>query len=382
MTATRRITINLPLAPTLFLSPKRPFERSLGWTPSGLRYYYLARNAIWHGVESIGLKPGDTILMPSYNQGVEVEALLGRGMKLRYYRVDEGLRIDLDHLRQQMGAGVAAVYVIHYFGFSQPIESLRAIASEHGIKLIEDCALSLFSRASSGPLGSFGDMSLFCLYKSLPVPHGGALVLNRPGAPLPPVACTPDWKSTVAYLAHRTLDAVELSWNPFGTHRLVPLARGMARGVKRAASANVVPIYAATFERELVDLGISRATQFILDRTDAGKVVHRRRANYQRLSRLLAPGVRQCYPELPEGTCPLTLPILVRDREPVYERLLAQGIETVTRWPRAHPDIPVDQFPDAAFLRRHVLEIPVHQGLGPAHIDTIAPKVNEIARWE
>ena len=381
MSVTRRITTNLPLGPAQLLSRRRPFEESLGWTPAGLRYYYLARNAIWHGAESIGLKPGDTVLLPSYNQGVEVETILRRGFKIRYYRVDAEMRIDLNHVRGQIGPGVAALYVIHYLGFPLPIESLREIAREHGIKLIEDCALALFSRAPEGPLGSFGDMSLFCLYKSLPVPHGGALVLNRPGAPVPPVARTPDWQSTTAYLAHRMLDTLELSWGGVGLYRLVPLARGMARGVKRAAAAEVVPIYAAKFQVELVDLGISWTTQYILERVDARKVVDRRRANYGLLSSLLDPKVRQLRPVLPEGVCPLTLPLLVQDRESIYEKLLAMGVETVTRWPRAHPDIPEGQFPDAAFLRAHVLEIPVHQGLRPQHIRHIAPKINELARW-
>ena len=279
MSKTRRITTNLPLIPSRIFSRKKTFEQSLGWTPAGLRFYYLARNAIWHGVESLGLKLGDSVLMPSYNQGVEVEALLRRGLKLRYYRVDERMRVDFGDLRGQIGPGVRALYVIHYLGFPQPIEPLRAIANEYGIKLIEDCALALYSRAPEGPLGSFGDMSLFCLYKSLPVPHGGALVLNRPGAALPPIARTPDWKSTTAYLAHRMLDALELSWSAFGIHRLVPMARGVARGVKRAASADVVPIYAAKFQPELVDLGIAGATRFILERVDSRSVVARRRAN-------------------------------------------------------------------------------------------------------
>ncbi len=381
MSDTRRITTNLPLGPAQILASPKAFEESLGFKPAGLRYYYLARNAIWHGVESIGLKPGDTVLMPSYNQGLEVEVLLRRGMKARYYRVDQDLRVDLDHVRKQLSPEIKALYVIHYLGFPVPIEPLRAIAREHGIKLIEDCALALYSRAPEGPLGSFGDMSLFCLYKSLPVPHGGALVLNRPDAPLPPVARTPGWQSTTAYLAHRMLDSLELSWGGLGLYRLVPLFRGMARGVKRAAAAEVVPIYAAKFQVELVDLGISWTTRYILERVDARTVVARRRANYQLLSSLLDPKVRQLRPELPEGVCPLTLPILVRDRQRIYEKLFADGVETVTRWPRPHPDIPVAEFPDATFLREQVLEIPVHQGLGATHIRHIAPKINELARW-
>lgn len=381
MTATRRIMNNIPLGPRAVVAPRRSFERSLGWRPAGTRYYYLARNAIWHGTNSLGLRPGDKVLVPSYNQGVELEVLLGRGLELGYFRVDDQGRADLDHLRSRLTAGVRAIYVIHYLGFPQPIEALRALAREHSVALIEDCALSLFSRAPGGPLGSFGDLSVFCLYKSLPVPHGGVLALNRAGAPLPPPARPPDWRATTAFLAHGVLDGIELGWNDAGIHRLVPLARALARRIKQAAAVEVMPIYAVEFEPELVDVGMSSVTRFILDRVDAAGVVDRRRGNYLRLQSLLEGDVRPFHPSLPEGVCPLSFPIVVRDQARAHDGLLSAGVESTTRWPRSHPAIPQDEFPETAFLRAHLLEIPIHQGLGPRHIEYIARRVNEHARW-
>ena len=46
--------------------------------------------------------------------------------------------------------------------------------------LVEDCALSLLSEADGRPLGSFGDWSVFCLCKTLPLPNGALLVQNGP----------------------------------------------------------------------------------------------------------------------------------------------------------------------------------------------------------
>src|SRR5258706_13697702 len=46
--------------------------------------------------------------------------------------------------------------------------------------LVEDCALSLLSEtAYGGALGSFGQWSVFCLYKTLPLPNGALLVQNE-----------------------------------------------------------------------------------------------------------------------------------------------------------------------------------------------------------
>src|SRR5437879_1432817 len=71
---------------------------------------------------------------------------------------------------------VAALYVIHYAGFSQDMEAARQLADSAGLPLVEDCALALLSRNGDKPLGSYGDLSIFCLYKTLPVPNGGALL--------------------------------------------------------------------------------------------------------------------------------------------------------------------------------------------------------------
>src|SRR5204862_512234 len=75
-------------------------------------------------------------------------------------------------------SGCRVLYVIHYLGWPQPILELRELCKERGIVLIEDCALSLLSQFNGRPLGTFGDYSVFCLYKTLPVPNGGMLIQN------------------------------------------------------------------------------------------------------------------------------------------------------------------------------------------------------------
>src|SRR5262249_61002951 len=112
------------------------------------------------------------------HHGVEVEAVRAAGARIVYYRVDANMRIDLDDLARKAAApDVCALYVTHFVGFAQPIADAYKLARARGLRLFEDCALALFSRTASGiPLGTFGDAACFCLYKTLPVPHGGLLV--------------------------------------------------------------------------------------------------------------------------------------------------------------------------------------------------------------
>ena len=53
-----RIPFVVPLDPGFLMAQRRDFEKGLGWPVKRFRYYYLARNGIWHGVDSLGLKPG------------------------------------------------------------------------------------------------------------------------------------------------------------------------------------------------------------------------------------------------------------------------------------------------------------------------------------
>ena len=380
MTPPFRVPTTLALPPAQLFglgpipAPTFPFDASR------TVYYYLARNAIWHGADSLGLKPGDEVLMPAYHHGVELQTLLAKGLKLRYYRVDEHMQADLDDLRGNLRPETRALYVIHYLGYPQPIETMRRIAADAGVPLIEDCALSLYSRVSAGPLGTFGDIAVFCLYKCLPVPHGGMLTLNRAGLPMPPVPTEPDRLSSASYVLNRVLDAGMVSRNALA-RRSSDVIRSLARAAKHASKSEVVAIDSEEFDVSMMDLGVRGIARRIIDRTDGAEVVSKRRENYLRLESRLDPGVRRPLPPLPAGACPLSFPILVEDKVALERRFSDEGVETINMWSRRHPDVPEGAFPDVEFLRRHVLELPIHQGLRQEHIDYVAERASVLARW-
>lgn len=372
-----------PLSPATFVSFNAASSKPFPFSFERRQYYYLARNAIWHGVDSLGLKPGDEVLMPAYCHGIEVEALLNKGLKLTYYRIDEGLEIDFHHMESLLSQSTRVLYVIHYLGFPQPIDKLKSFAGQHGLILFEDCALSLFSRSPSGPLGSFGDISIFCLYKTLPVPHGGALVLNNPNFSFSTPPHTLNWVPTLPYLSDRLLDYLDLKWDRH--ERLVSHVRNIVkssgRTIKRGIRAtDAVPIDTNQFDEDHVNLGISTITDYLIKRLDHDDVIRRRKKNFVYLVRSIEGVIRMPFRNVPEGVCPLCLPVLVHNKPEIQRRLIADGVETVNFWSQRPPDIP-DIFPEVSFLRRHLLEVPIHQGLEERHLDYIASKLRAHAGW-
>src|SRR5262245_1679183 len=120
--------------------PKR--DLPYPFSSSQARYFYFARNGLWHLVKLLGLE-GREVLMPSYHHGVEVETLMDAGAKLKFYRVGRRMEVDLDDVQRRIGPQTAALHLTHFVGFPGPAREMKAIAENHGLLLIEDCAHAL-----------------------------------------------------------------------------------------------------------------------------------------------------------------------------------------------------------------------------------------------
>ena len=343
-----------------------PFDAAGGaWTFSG-------RVALYHGLPSLGLPAHSTILVPSYHQGVEIDALLAAGYRLRYYRLDRQLSIDLTDAEQRLDETVSALYVIHYFGFAQPLEPIRRFCQAHGLRLIEDCALSLFSRENDTWLGSVGDLALFSVYKTLPLPHGGFLVTKPPRAA---VALRPaPGAATLAQtldLVHQGVEAsawwrLEKCWN---------WASRRAPGMIQWHRDEMVASGGARWDSRLLDYGASPWIVPLMGLVDRDAVVARRRENYARLASRLRGQVSLPFPELRAGTCPLFFPVMVPDKVRFQRALERLGVQSVNLWDASHPTCPPALAAEVAAWRAHCLELPIHQELGADHVDRVAAAV-------
>jgi dTDP-4-amino-4,6-dideoxygalactose transaminase len=74
--------------------------------------------------------------------------------------------------------------------------------------------------------------------------------------------------------------------------------------------------------------------------------------------------------------CPLFFPVVVPNKHSAARQLRARGIDALEFWNDSSEPGGHEMGPDAQFLRRHVLELPIHQDLTPKHIDHIARHVN------
>lgn len=374
----RRGGLYVPALPTLWphmLGSGGSTPDFLPFSHPRAHWFYFARNALWTAVRVLGLE-GKEVLLPAYHHGVEVEALVDAGMVPRFYRVGPRWEVDLEDVERRITPLTRVLYLEHYAGFAGPAVEMKRLAEAHGIMLWEDCALSLLASDGGLPVGATGDLGIFCLYKTLPVPNGGALVVNGERDYALPPGPAPGWASTTSHLASSLLQNLELRAGRIGA-AMRSMMRLMGRGASNAMGAKRVATGTRHFSRADARLGISPATLRIAAEIDLAEVVERRRRNYFLLLGQLREVAPALHAQLPAGSCPLFYPLMVEDKESVLKALWEQGVEAIDFWRDFHPACPATEFPDVARLRRSVVELPCHQDLDPERMQRIASAAKE-----
>lgn len=348
----------------------RPYPLSAPTT----HYSYVARSAIYHLFRSLVRRGEEVVLVPSYHHGNEIRAIRAAGARMRFYPVGRDLAPDMDAL-ERLADGAQVLFLIHYVGFPQDVERISEWCHKRGIVLVEDCALAFLSRRGTRSLGTFGDYSIFCLYKSLPVPNGGVLAVN--GRPLEGLRALASRACGTASVAGRTLEllleSVRSRHPRFGAG-LAATKRGVGRAMD-VARWRRVPVGDSGFDVARTEIAMSNLCRRLLPRFDYDQIWRRRRENFLYLSRRLDGRANPLRTDLEEGACPLFFPILVRDKARAAQALWQRGIGAVELWNEGDPECPPGRFGETDFLRRHVLELPLHQSLSRAHLDYVADEV-------
>ncbi len=366
------------LSPAYFFqadrSEKPPFPLS---APRKL-FFYRARNAIYHLFRALGrFYDGETVLVPAYHSGSEVWAIRAAGAFVRYYHINRNLEPDLDELEKLFGSNPRprALLVIHFLGWPQPVTELRRLCRKWDVTMVEDCALSLLSETGGQPLGTFGDYAVFCLYKTLPLPNGGLLIQNRNVLDkLARLSLDPCGRASVAGRSAELMVEWLRGRSDATGKTLLVMKRATGRtlsalGVKR------LPVGDIGFDPAQVNVGMSSLCDNLLKRFDYAEIRRKRRANFLLMRQRLAGRAALLPKELGEGTCPLFFPILVPDKPAAALALRRRGIDAVEFWNYGDAGATRAAFPDAWFLRDHLLELPIHQEITPAQVDYIADQV-------
>lgn len=105
------------------------------------------------------------------------------GADVRFADIEEDTaNIDVNEIRKQITAKTKAIVPVHFGGQSCDMEKIKALADEHGLKVIEDAAHAIGSEYKGGKIGSckYSDMTVFSFHpvKTITTGEGGAVTTN------------------------------------------------------------------------------------------------------------------------------------------------------------------------------------------------------------
>lgn len=127
------------------------------------------------------LKPGDEVILPSFNFPSAATAVALTGATPVFVDVDPATKnMTTEAVKRAITPQTRATIVLHYAGVAAPAGPIRALMDEIDGHVIEDAAHGLGVNSESGPLGAIGTFATYSFHetKNVQCGEGGALQIN------------------------------------------------------------------------------------------------------------------------------------------------------------------------------------------------------------
>lgn len=128
-------------------------------------------DALLISLQSLNLNKNDEVVIPA-NAYPTAFAVVISGAKLVLADVNTNGQLDLDSVTAAITKNTKVVIMVHLYGATGDIESIRKLCNKHRITLIEDCAQAFGTKYKHKPVGTFGVFGCFSFY---PTKNIGAL---------------------------------------------------------------------------------------------------------------------------------------------------------------------------------------------------------------
>ena len=143
-----------------------------------------ATAAMHLGLEALGVGPGDEVIVPTLTFTATAEVVRYLGAQPVLVDIDrETLCIDPDRVEAAITPRTKVVMPVHFAGRMSDMTSLRAIADEFGLRILDDAAHALPAHHQGVTVGKAGaDVTAFSFYanKTMTTGEGGMLVTADP----------------------------------------------------------------------------------------------------------------------------------------------------------------------------------------------------------
>lgn len=130
---------------------------------------------------ALGIGPGDEVIVPTLTYIAPVNAISYTGATPVFVdSLRSSWQMDPEDVRRHITPRTRAILAVHLYGQTCDMAALAAIAREHRLFLVEDCAEAFGSTYAGRHAGTFGDIATFSFFgnKTITTGEGGMVVTN------------------------------------------------------------------------------------------------------------------------------------------------------------------------------------------------------------
>lgn len=138
-------------------------------------------SAIHLSLAGLGLGPGDEVVVPEITWIASAAPTHYVGATPVFADVDATTWcISVESVRECITERTKAIIPVGLYGLMPDMQGLRALADEHGLRIIEDAAQTIGSRFKGQLAGTFGDAGVFSFHgtKTMTTGEGGMFVTD------------------------------------------------------------------------------------------------------------------------------------------------------------------------------------------------------------
>lgn len=149
----------------------------------GAKYFRLTCSgsyALHAAIVSLGIGPGDEVIIPSHTYMATAISVLTAGAIPVVIDIDDSITMDPDALENSIGPLTKAVIPVHIWGASCNMETIMRIAEKHNLLVIEDTCQGIGGGYEGRMLGTIGHAGAYSFnyYKNIVAGEGGGVVSN------------------------------------------------------------------------------------------------------------------------------------------------------------------------------------------------------------
>lgn len=137
--------------------------------------------ALHIAIAALRLQPGEEVIVPPITDMGSVSGILfQQGVPVFADLEPHTYNLDPSSIRAAITSRTRAILVVHLAGNPAAMSEICALAREHGLTVIEDCAQAWGARYSGIPVGCHGDLACYSFndYKHLSAGDGGIVATN------------------------------------------------------------------------------------------------------------------------------------------------------------------------------------------------------------